>query len=305
LRLKDLRKGDFPTKWEISLNPDYDSSVKRGLTNLTEQEFLKTILCHELGHFVGMCFHDPSQHPLYQALNGKTQGEKNAWDNAAAMGITLDPTVRRRCLASYLSAEEEEKQDYLLNSMRKLVREALSEDPKMKWLLGSEALPRKLHKFYVRSLLFLACMALLCWGCGAHAAVRGDAVNDQYASPVGAFADMGSLFAGALVIGGVRDWSHSRPQAVPVAHRPPKSRGARCARCGIECMGKRRGCPVTNVSVACTLILAATVTAKLSTIVRTMETIAGAFLIACALVSSLVVFTAGLIRLGGGHDANS
>jgi len=54
-------------------------------------------------------------------------------------------------------------------------------------------------KLYVLGLL-----AVLAWSGGVHAQTLpiGDSVSDQYASPIGSLADMGSLFAAVFIVGG-------------------------------------------------------------------------------------------------------
>jgi hypothetical protein len=46
----------------------------------------------------------------------------------------------------------------------------------------------------------LCILGIMFWTCGCRAQVRGDLLSDQFPSPIGNFADMGSLFAAAFIV---------------------------------------------------------------------------------------------------------
>jgi len=128
--------GHFPNKMEIVLRPQVDKQhAMRGLDNLTEKEKLQTLLCHELGHAVATLTEEPKQHPMRRALDGELPGETQAWDLAAKMGAYIDPTVKRRCLASYIEGDEEMNKDSDLKFLRTLTKMKLALEPEAKWLL--------------------------------------------------------------------------------------------------------------------------------------------------------------------------
>jgi hypothetical protein len=212
---------EWPRDFNIELHPSCDSDVMKGLDNLTSREKLQTLLCHELGHFVGIITQDKRQHPIYQAIEGQLPSEKQAWELGAQMA-PCDPTIKRRCLASYERAEEEIQQDAFLMQMRQWAKKLAGKLPKThphaflneSHVIRSVALaPWRGMQWYIRTMLTLTSLGfalrlaplVTCFvlgvACNAHAHPIGDAVLDQMPTPIGNPVDMASLFAGIGVVG--------------------------------------------------------------------------------------------------------
>lgn len=113
--------------YEIVLRPNAErNEVNKGLENLTDRERFQTVLCHELGHAVEYISRDPVVHPMYSAIHGKEDNERKAWKLAEQMhGCYVDPTIRRRCLATYDELKKLEESDPELTEMRNLVKAQL------------------------------------------------------------------------------------------------------------------------------------------------------------------------------------
>lgn len=132
----------YPNRFDITIRTERETS--RGLNNLSDKEKLQTLLCHELGHFVGLITHDPKQHPVTMATEGKIPSELQAWELGSRIGY-CDPTIRRRCLDSYYKGEKRDQRDPLLQELRQLAKDLeLTQHPLLQFLHRGEAGPREL-----------------------------------------------------------------------------------------------------------------------------------------------------------------
>ena len=130
----------WPTEFEICVKAKADSLVcAKDLNNLTEQEKIQTLMCHEIGHAVAIMTRDRAQHPMYQAINGEVKAEENAWKLAQRMtGCYVDPTMKRRALGSYVEAIRKDEADPLFGAMRRVAKRMVRERPDLGWLKEGE-----------------------------------------------------------------------------------------------------------------------------------------------------------------------
>jgi hypothetical protein len=95
-------------EFKIQLSPDVQGRREAGLPPDDSIEGFRTVLAHELGHFVALLTKDETHNPVNQLMFRLTgdptplrQAEKKAWAIAHEIYPNLDREDERSALASY------------------------------------------------------------------------------------------------------------------------------------------------------------------------------------------------------------